>query len=73
MLPNFSYVRPRTLDEALAALADGDARIHAGGTDLLGCLHDGVFGADSAGQPPSPRRAARDRPPPPTAGCASAP
>jgi len=43
MLPSFSIVRPTTLDDALAQLADGEARIHGGGTDLLGCLHDGVF------------------------------
>jgi len=46
MLPAFSYARPRTLDEALETLAKTDnARIHAGGSDLLGCLHDGVFSA----------------------------
>ena len=43
MLPAFTYSRPRTLDEALEALAGGSARVHAGGSDLLGCLHDGVF------------------------------
>jgi xanthine dehydrogenase YagS FAD-binding subunit len=43
MLPSFAYVRPTSLDEALKHVADGKARIHAGGTDLLGCLHDGVF------------------------------
>lgn len=47
MLPGFSYARPRTLDEALEALAGGKARIHAGGSDLIGCLHDRVFGADT--------------------------
>lgn len=46
MLPAFTYVRPRTLDEALTALGQGSALIHAGGSDLLGCLHDGVFTAD---------------------------
>jgi xanthine dehydrogenase YagS FAD-binding subunit len=46
MFPAFSHVRPRTLDEAFEALAGGKARIHAGGTDLLGCLHDRVFGAE---------------------------
>jgi xanthine dehydrogenase YagS FAD-binding subunit len=45
MLPNFAYVRPTSLDEALKHLADGTAHVHAGGTDLLGCLHDGVFEA----------------------------
>jgi xanthine dehydrogenase YagS FAD-binding subunit len=45
MLPSFAYARPKTLDEAVAALADGQGRVHAGGTDLLGCLRDGVFTA----------------------------
>ena len=43
MLPSFSIVRPTSLEEALSQLSAGDARIHGGGTDLLGCLHDGVF------------------------------
>jgi len=47
MLPGFAYARPRTLDEALAALTTEGARIHAGGSDLLGCLHDGVFPAST--------------------------
>jgi xanthine dehydrogenase YagS FAD-binding subunit len=45
-MPSFSYVRPRSLGEALRHLSTGNARVHAGGTDLLGCLHDGVFSAD---------------------------
>jgi xanthine dehydrogenase YagS FAD-binding subunit len=45
MLPSFAYARPKTLDEAVKALADGKGRAHAGGTDLLGCLRDGVFTA----------------------------
>lgn len=47
MLPRFSYVRPRTLDEALDHLDGSGARVHAGGTDLLGCLRDRVFAADT--------------------------
>jgi len=43
MLPSFAYARPTTLAEAVKALADGQARVHAGGTDLLGCLRDSVF------------------------------
>ncbi|MFV2073705.1 MAG: xanthine dehydrogenase family protein subunit M, partial [Thermoanaerobaculales bacterium] len=43
MLPNFAYTRPADLREALAHLAAEPARIHAGGTDLLGCLRDGVL------------------------------
>lgn len=54
MLPNFSYVKARSVDDAVERLeadepADpyaGGVRLHAGGTDLLGCLHDGVFDAD---------------------------
>jgi len=44
MLGSFGYVRPASLAEALAHLKSG-ARIHAGGTDLLGCLRDRVFAA----------------------------
>ena len=42
-MPNFSYVRPKSLKEAIQQLSSKGARIHAGGTDLLGCLHDDVF------------------------------
>jgi xanthine dehydrogenase YagS FAD-binding subunit len=45
MLPNFAYVRPRTLEQAIGQLQGREDLIHAGGTDLLGCLRDGVFGA----------------------------
>lgn len=45
MLPSFAYTRPTTLTEAVKALSDGASRAHAGGTDLLGCLRDGVFAA----------------------------
>src|SRR6266513_3871683 len=42
MLPNFSYVRPNSLSEAVREATSGGT-LHAGGTDLLGCLRDGVF------------------------------
>jgi xanthine dehydrogenase YagS FAD-binding subunit len=45
MLPSFEYTRVSTVSDALSALSTEGARLHAGGTDLLGCLHDGVFGA----------------------------
>jgi xanthine dehydrogenase YagS FAD-binding subunit len=45
MLPNFTYVRPSSVREAVKHLSSDGARLHAGGTDLLGCLHDHVFGA----------------------------
>jgi xanthine dehydrogenase YagS FAD-binding subunit len=44
-IPNFSYVRIRSLKEATHHLSSEGARVHAGGTDLLGCLRDNVFGA----------------------------
>jgi len=47
MLPKFEYHRAKSTDDAVRLLSSGDARVHAGGTDLLGCLHDGVFGASS--------------------------
>ena len=47
MLPKFNYVRPTTVNEALAVLNDRPALIHGGGTDLLGCLREGVFRADT--------------------------
>ena len=43
MLPNFSYIRAASLDEAIRYLSQDGARVCAGGTDLLGCLRDGVF------------------------------
>jgi xanthine dehydrogenase YagS FAD-binding subunit len=46
MLSNFDYIRVRSLREAIDQLRAGDARVHAGGTDLLGCLHDGAFTAE---------------------------
>jgi xanthine dehydrogenase YagS FAD-binding subunit len=45
MLRTFAYVRPGSVSEALKQLEERGARIHAGGTDLLGCLRDGVFDA----------------------------
>jgi xanthine dehydrogenase YagS FAD-binding subunit len=45
ILPNFVYVRPKSLKEAIQHLASDEARIHAGGTDLLGCLRDDIFSA----------------------------
>jgi len=47
MLPNFTYDHATSIDNALAILNDRPALIHAGGTDLLGCLRDGIFSADT--------------------------
>ncbi len=43
MLTNFSYTRPKSLKEAVKQLSSPGAGLHAGGTDLLGCLRDHVF------------------------------
>jgi xanthine dehydrogenase YagS FAD-binding subunit len=45
MMPAFQYVRVRSLEEGIRHLSSGNARVHAGGTDLLGCLRDNVFTA----------------------------
>ena len=43
MLNRFAYVRPKSLDDAIKHLSSDGARVHAGGTDVLGCLRDHVF------------------------------
>jgi xanthine dehydrogenase YagS FAD-binding subunit len=45
MLPNFSYVRPKTVKDAVKQLSSDEAHVYAGGTDLIGCLRDHIFGA----------------------------
>jgi xanthine dehydrogenase YagS FAD-binding subunit len=45
MLQGFAYVRARSLNDALKLAAEPGSRVHAGGTDLLGCLRDRVFEA----------------------------
>jgi xanthine dehydrogenase YagS FAD-binding subunit len=47
VLPHFAYVRPTTLREAVRHLAGPEARAHAGGTELLGSLRDGVVSAQT--------------------------
>jgi len=47
MIPNFSYIRALSLEEAIRLLSEDDSRIYAGGTDLVGCLRDGVFSAST--------------------------
>jgi xanthine dehydrogenase YagS FAD-binding subunit len=45
MLPGFTYVRAKTVADGVRQLAVPGTRVHAGGTDLVGCLRDGVFTA----------------------------
>ena len=45
LMPNFSYVQPKTLVDAIKHLSSDGARLHAGGIDLLGCLRDDIFPA----------------------------
>jgi CO/xanthine dehydrogenase FAD-binding subunit len=42
MLPDFAYFQPLTVKDAVDALTD-DAVVCAGGTDLLGCMRDGII------------------------------
>lgn len=43
MLPDFSYVCPTSIKQVLAEISSPGALLHAGGTDLLGCLRDGAL------------------------------
>lgn len=45
MLPDFDYVRPVSVKEAVKELSDAGAVCHGGGTDLLGCLRERIFDA----------------------------
>jgi xanthine dehydrogenase YagS FAD-binding subunit len=46
MLPGFTYVRAKSVGDGVRQLGAPGTRLHAGGTDLLGCLRDGVFKAE---------------------------
>ena len=43
MLPQFAYIRPQSLQDAVRQLEDEGAHVHAGGTDLLGCLREEIY------------------------------
>src|SRR5512134_3796831 len=40
MMKNFAYIRPGSVAAAIKALGTRGAVLHAGGTDLLGCIRD---------------------------------
>ena len=44
MIPSFSYIRAGSVDEAVRYLSLDGAGVHGGGTDLLGCLRERIFG-----------------------------
>jgi xanthine dehydrogenase YagS FAD-binding subunit len=46
LMPNFTYIKVKSLKEAIGQLSSKGARVHAGGTDLLGCLREEIFGAE---------------------------
>lgn len=46
-MQKFSYKKAASVQEAVAAAARPGAHILAGGSDLLGCLRDGVFAAET--------------------------
>jgi xanthine dehydrogenase YagS FAD-binding subunit len=46
MMNNFSYVKAGTVAAAIKALSTKGASIHAGGTDLLGCIRDRAQAVD---------------------------
>jgi len=43
MLPAFEYVRAESIRDAVKHLGCEGARLHAGGTDLLGCARERIF------------------------------
>jgi xanthine dehydrogenase YagS FAD-binding subunit len=48
MTNNFAYVKAKSLADAVKALSTKNAKILAGGTDLLGCMRDEIFPVDKA-------------------------
>lgn len=40
---NFAYVKAGSIQEAIRALDSDKAKLHAGGTDLMGCMYDEIL------------------------------
>jgi len=47
MLPKFSYMQAKSLEDALRLLPEKGVRLLAGGTDLLGCLREHIINAET--------------------------
>ena len=43
MLPQFAYIRPESIEEAVQHMSEEKSVVHAGGTDLLGCLREDIL------------------------------
>ena len=48
MIPAFQYIKVQSLQEGIKHLSSEAARVHAGGTDLLGCLRENIFPVNKA-------------------------
>ncbi len=46
MMKNFAYVKASSVAAAVKSLSTKGALLYAGGTDLVGCLRDGIVSAD---------------------------
>lgn len=55
MIRNFAYVKAGSIAEAIKALSTKGAKIHAGGTDLLGCMRGDIFLCGSRAPLATPR------------------
>ena len=47
MIPEFTYIRAKSLKDVFPHLTGVGARIHAGGTDLLGCIRENIYNVKS--------------------------
>jgi len=46
LMPDFTYLEVKSLKEAIGQLSSKGAKVHAGGTDLLGCLREDILSAE---------------------------
>ena len=43
MMPTFQYISVKRLEDGVKQLSTAGSKIHAGGTDLLGCIRERIF------------------------------